>query len=358
MRKALNFLLVLFASLCCSHMVAASDGIASDKEVVEAMLDNIHENGFNKCVGGLYINWNSQGVNYNGTASPDRDPCERHDPLTDLRYLTNLWRYKFLYKSNRYDSDIAEFTPVILSEFDNPKHINPRGWVYNELVTLAKLSSDSRYADAASAMLDAYYKDLAHKSRVDWTLEQASALIQSGNRQYASVGRARIAEIFSGSFDKSRNLFIWDNSTDKDAATIKTSQQLDLAIALARAGLTDEAREVFSGLSIFWDAANGGYYEGGDVVDGKLELKTKKTGGRMSNALILAHLLQDEASVSSFRQVILKDVYLPSFKGVVYEQRPDWSLYKIHGVTEDWVTSEAMGITVEALLEVNLAGNR
>ncbi len=259
-RDKKTFCIVLLFSIALLNTVEAAlndTSEASNKEIapmiIKTMLDNIHANGFNDCVHGLYINWDASGVNYNGTGVPDVNRCLWHDRLTDLRYLANLWRHKVIFKSNLYEADINKFTPVVLKEFQN---VDPRGWIYNEFKDMAKLSGDIRYRTEMARILSNYAKAPSHPDRIDWVIEQGSALIQSGNHEYEVVGRNRIKKALSTYFSDRYNLVLWKTTE------VKTSQQFDIAIALARAGYISEAQKLLTGIQPLWDRKYGGYYEG------------------------------------------------------------------------------------------------
>ena len=52
--------------------------------------------------------------------------------------------------------------------------------------------------------------------------------------------------------------------------------------------------------------------------------------------------------------VVTTKAYSPAGHGILYEQAADWSLLPLKsGGFEDWVTSEAMGIALEALQQRN-----
>ena len=51
--------------------------------------------------------------------------------------------------------------------------------------------------------------------------------------------------------------------------------------------------------------------------------------------------------------IALEKAYSPSGRGYVYLQAPNWSLLTAkQGGKRDWVTTEAMGIALEALLSL------
>lgn len=179
------------------------------KSVVVSILDNIKQNGFNSDssinngLGGLWINWrygtDPLQTNFAGSGNPDKSSITppRHDPLTDIRYLHNLWLYKSQNPSDtRYDSEIAKYTPIIKTEFANAH--DERGWLYDEeFIDLYALSGDSFYKDQALNLVTSYanaidpnvgimYKKSTNHTqgfyRVDLVLESGLALIQAGTQ--------------------------------------------------------------------------------------------------------------------------------------------------------------------------------
>lgn len=169
-----------------------------------SILDNIKANGFNSNpninhgLGGLFINWRHGTVplqtNVNGTGEPD-DPSTdlRSDPLTDMRYIHNLWSYKHQNPSDkRYDSEIARYTPIVKAEFANSH--NERGWLFDEFMAIYNLSKDAFYKDTAYSLAKSYAdafnlkvgsiykKNSSHPNgfyRADEVLEAGCALMQA-----------------------------------------------------------------------------------------------------------------------------------------------------------------------------------
>src|SRR5882724_5448243 len=131
------------------------------------IMNNIKAHGFhadpgiNNGMGGLYINWrygsNPLQVNVNGTGETDETSGAtlRHDDLTDLRYLHNLWSYKIENPGDTsFDSDMNRYTPIIKHEFE--KTHNERGWIYDILIDIYTLSHDTFYKEAAMSLARSY----------------------------------------------------------------------------------------------------------------------------------------------------------------------------------------------------------
>jgi hypothetical protein len=318
------------------------------------MLVNEEEHGWDTCTNGLYINWNEvNGAtvgNWNGTGQPDPSGCTRHeDRMTTLRFLDGLLLYRADTGSTEFDSEIDTVQAHVLTLFttDNP---DPRGWAYDTMVQIATQSGDPHFTAIADAMLRRYATQPADSSRPDWQIEEASALVQSGVPAYVAQGTTELNNYWTTDFLPSVGLV---NEPDG----IVTADQGDMAIALARAGFTSQAEQVLGGIQgHLWDATNGGFGEGADYSDGSLTVKMKKTGGRMMNIMELGKVLGNTTLVTTMDTLFQQHIYQASpdgYAGVLYEQQPDWSLYTLGGTTENWVTSEAMGITDIALLSPN-----
>lgn len=173
-------------------------------DIEVSMLDNIKANGFdrnpsiNNGMGGLFINWRygtrPLQTNVNGTGEPDATSMyPRHDPLTDIRYLHNLWSYKRQNSADtRYDNEIARYTPIIKAEFAHSR--NERGWLFDEFMAVYNLSNDTFYKDTAYSLAKSYAnafdpkvgsiykKHSVHPNgsyRVDNVLEAGCALVQA-----------------------------------------------------------------------------------------------------------------------------------------------------------------------------------
>ena len=318
------------------------------------MLVNEEEHGWDACYHGLFINWadvNGTTVgNWNGTGHPDPSPCTRHeDRMTTLRFLDSLLLYEADTGSTEFDGEINRIEPHVLTLFTTA-NADPRGWAYDTVVQIATLSGNPRFTAIADAMLKRYASTPADSSRPDWQIEEASALVQSRVPSYVALGSAELNRYWKA-YDL-HGLGLVDEPNG-----IVTTDQGDVAIALARASLTTEAHQVLSGSEAhLWDPVNGGFAEGATYSNGSLSLKAKKTGGRAMNMLELGRILDDRSLVSTMDSIFHQHIYQSSpvgYQGVLYEQQPDWAPYTLGGTKESWVTSEAMGIATIALLSPN-----
>lgn len=119
--------------------------------------------------GGIWINWrtgsNPLTTNWNGIpayecqVSNGVPTCTsyppREDALTDLRYLHILELYKHQHPTDtQFDSQISREIPIVKYEWAGTT--NQRGWVYDELIDLHRLTGDSWYTTQANSLVNAY----------------------------------------------------------------------------------------------------------------------------------------------------------------------------------------------------------
>ncbi|HKD74353.1 MAG TPA: hypothetical protein VKB76_02615, partial [Ktedonobacterales bacterium] len=155
--------------LALSLIVAACDTAAATNPppvgngaadaVIVALLQNIKANGFdhnssiNGGLGGLWINWrygtSPLQVNFQSSGQIDGTSVTppRHDPLTDLRYLHNLWLYKAQHPGDKqFDGEIARYSTIVKHEYTPDSRglvSDDHGWAYDELIAIADLSHDA-----------------------------------------------------------------------------------------------------------------------------------------------------------------------------------------------------------------------
>jgi hypothetical protein len=236
----LILLLALSLAVAACDTVAAtnppSGGDSSSDAVIVAMLQNIKANGFdhnsgiNGGMGGLWINWrygtSPLQVNFQSSGQIDGSSVNspRHDPLTDLRYLHNLWLYKTQHPGDKqFDGEIARYSAIVKHEYapDSQGLVHDdHGWVYDELIAIADLSRDAAYQQAAFGMA-AYYATTLYDARVgtiyktesdhpnghyrvDLALEAGCALIQAGtldnHPDWVADGRKTVAFVYSHAY--------------------------------------------------------------------------------------------------------------------------------------------------------------
>ncbi len=394
------------------------------------MLDNIKQNGFNSQApgGGLWVNWrygtDPLQANINGSGIPGGLGAG-HDPLTDIRYLHNLWLYTSQNPGDtRYKSEIAKFTPIVKAEFAGTT--DQRGWLFDEeFLDLYNLSHDTFYRDTAIGMAVGfanainpsvgifYKKNSLHPQgyyRPSDVLEAACALIQAGtlfnhptwvqqgqtmlNFLYAHAyiptyhtfadqmdqvltpdGTVNPAEVFYGGtfrdYTVRGNIMRTGGSSQMIISLLHTYQVTHNKDYLNKAeGLLDPLSLPGNSLGM-WDSTNLGYFEAvtfkGTTPQqpGSITVATgKKEAGRQMLMLWAFHLANQfthnkyQEMENLMLTVALSKVYYAQGHGVVYEIRSDWTLLRYPDHTlEDAVTTEAMGIELEALFSLQENGH-
>ncbi|GCE10201.1 hypothetical protein [Tengunoibacter tsumagoiensis] len=187
------------------------------------LLNNIKQFGvnsdphLNNGLGGLWVNWRYGSsplqTNINGTGQTDgaEGISLRHDDLTDLRYLHNLWSYKHAYPhETTFDKELNRFTKIIRQEFTGTE--NERGWIYNVFMNLYTLSHDQFYLDTALNLIQGYAEHFQSQVgmifkinakhphgtyRVDYAIEQACDLIEAGTQFHQSEWVAKGYSVLS-----------------------------------------------------------------------------------------------------------------------------------------------------------------
>lgn len=354
-------------------------------------------------------------VNVAGGGQPDPPGTHRHDPLIELRYLDDLWVRKSLHPDDATTTaEIARYTPIVQSEFAQPG--DKRGWTYDLLMDLARTSGDPFYRQSAQflatyadsklfhADIGAIYAvDATHPTgfyRTDEAIDTACALIQAGtdfnHPEWAADGKRALDFAYSHAFLASDSTFLMVMQNVTTASTAQTvaryryrNENIDggvarlgeigtMALSLLHAAkasgdptLLAKARQVLDPLTAsantlgLWDATNGGYFSGikfpgstqADPGVPTVE-RDYKESGRQTLMLQAFHLADSFPEVNgaylpmeqSFTQLIDTKIFYKPGQGVLYQMAPDWQPYRPNWT---WVTSEAMDVTLEALLSLN-----
>jgi hypothetical protein len=200
-----------------------------DKATLD-MLNNMKQNGYNSDaslnngLGGLYINWRygtnplQTDVNGSGETDATSGATLRHDPLTEARYIHNLWLYKSQHPNDSsFDSEIARYGQIVKQEFAGSH--SEDGWLYDLFMDTYALSHDSAYQDIAKGLAEGYEKAFKPQVgviykvnnaapngtyRVDLVLESGCALVQAGtqlnNSQWVQDGTTIINFVYDHSY--------------------------------------------------------------------------------------------------------------------------------------------------------------
>jgi hypothetical protein len=314
-------------------------------------------------------------------------------------------------------AEIERFTRIVKHELAEPK--NERGWVYDLVIDLYRLSGDVFYRDAAHGLAEnlaaKLYKPelgtvckikkkhgvITSSYRVDHAVEIGCALVQAGpvfrEPDWTQKGKkviefayenaylpqyrtfpSELDEVVLADGKLSQNLrFRREKSNEGGAAKPAALGQIALALLHANIVSGDPsylrhavdlvipltARENALGL---WDPVHGGYWDktvfsGTHVRQaGTAKVRQGDKEGARQLHLLQAFAVANRLTGGRFQemedtllQIALEKAYVPAKHGIVYLQAPDWSLLTAkQGGPRDWVTTEAMGIGLEALLSL------
>lgn len=439
----LSVLLLLFLLIAaCGSNVSGKMSSTSDvpsgastaaNAMILAMLDNLKTNGWdgnpniNNGLGGLWINWrygtSPLQVNLNGTGQVDGSSVSppRHDILTDLRYLHNLLLYKHQNPNDtQFDGEISKYSAIVKMEYRNSA--NERGWVFDELLDIWRLSQDAgfqqeaqqlaqNYADALSksAAPIVYKTTNAHPNgyyRVDLELENGAMLIQAGTlfgqAAWVTQGQQTVQFIFTHAYIPAYHTLTFemddvlnsDGTINSDETIYRdTYQHTRVDGSIVRVGSTalevlsllhayvathdatwlQHAQDLLSPLTStnnllgLWDAQNSGYFTAATFPGNDIQHPgtpkvptTNKEAGRqlqMLEAFRVADSLTNNAYLgmqTAMTQVLETKAYYAPGHGILYQVTANWAPAPLkNGIAQDWVTTEAMGIALEALFALS-----
>jgi hypothetical protein len=354
--------------------------------------------------GGLYINWKGTWSGAPATAPANTDIQEsgltdrqagsvpRHDPLTDLTYLVNLYAYQAINPGDReFAPDVARMEPIVAQEYANAGYY--RCWVYFQLRDLGELQPaqgwDAMAARFAASVYQHYYDfragtitDQRHGGvyRADYAAECGAMLIDAGQRAHVTAwvnaGNSTLAHLMQRALNPETHLFPLQMQLgpDQDTAvqarlTIGEEAQL-LNSFLDAYDLTGNTHyldavvqavnSLYSPAIGMWDQINGGFFFSVNADGQSLNGSYKET--RQAWMLpLLAHLARIEGGGAwagreqEMLTVVRDKLWQPGIRGYPYRESVSYAIYQSHNgpgrthVTEDWVTSEAMGIAGESL---------
>lgn len=354
--------------------------------------------------GGLFINWRGawQGnqataaanTNIGGSGLSDQQSggTSRHDPLTDLVYLVNLYSYEAIYPDDReFAADAARMEPIVKDEYSNEGYY--RCWVYFQLRDLAALRPSQGWDDIAGHFAAGVYRhyydsqagvigDPRHNGayRPDFAAECGAMLIDIGNRQrnaaWTQAGISTLGDLLSRAQNPTTHLFpeqlqpgpARDTVTHPKLTVGGEAQLFDAFLtAYDLTGNKSYLDAVIAGVdSLYspaiglWDSVDGGFFSSVNADGTSLDDHYKQT--RQAWMLVLlAHLSRIQAGGQWARKekemltVVRDRLWQPSINGYPYRETPGFLIYHSSegpghsAVVENWVTSEAMGIACQSL---------
>jgi hypothetical protein len=307
-------------------------------------------------LGGMWINWRYGAspleVNFNGSGKPDGPDIDppRHDPLTDFRYLHNLlsWKHQHL-RQTQFDGELTRYTAIVKHEFANSH--DQRGWLYDELMDMWRLSDDGFYRDTAHGLAANFAKEIDSKTgaifktsgtnprgyyRVDNVLEAGCALVMAGkqfnNPEWTTQGNRLVQFVYNHAWLHDSHIFLnmmdevqlpdgTANPNEKiyrepfrnyevDGGIIRFGNIGQEALSLLHAYIVtsdkiylDRANDLLGPLTVkenllgLWDKKNGGYFNGVEFEGPSFEnpgkprlMDEKKESGRQFHMLQAVHV--------------------------------------------------------------------
>ncbi|GCF10982.1 hypothetical protein [Dictyobacter arantiisoli] len=359
------------------------------------------------------INWRKSDpaqVNCGPEHCDQRGHSTRQDSANDLRLLENMYWYRARHPGDTsLDTFIARILPTVQRGWGHT--ILNKGWVYFELLRMRDYSGAIAYWNQTlQGWATSEYQHLDHTLgiqhgridtsagavkaplqdgyRVDHALETGLALVDAGTRfqhpEWITAGKRDVAEVIKQAYNPQYHLFgriylIHDRRfganrlMDTQARMGETGQEIE---ALMRTGAYTHtnaylslAKDMLDGLehSPLRDPVNGGFYfkiflgpymgEKAGFVD-----KTIKEA-RQLHVLIAVHLANQVfhqrwlGLEQDLIHVATQRLFLPApVPGFTYRIQLNGQLYPCPSCVaphvEDWVTSEADNIALEAMQTV------
>ena len=376
---------------------------------VADILESMDLHGFNPAApppktstlsGGVFINWRGSwdgdlstasentNIQTSGLSDEQAGADPRHDPVTDLLYLRALLAYAAAHPADHsFDGDRGRIEPIVRAEFSG--YTFYRGWLYFEFRDLDRLEPGRGWDAIAHAFASAVYShfydqgagtiiDKSHGTyRTDWSVEAGAMLLDAGRRygqpSWSSAGRSTIDHVLANARDPHTHLFPLVMTARSGGDTVQQGQlklgsEAQLLDALLTAyeitgdgaelhAVQDAVNELYAPALGLWDSKHGGFFFSVQA-DGSLLQSGYKESRQAWMLPLLEHLDRLDrghwtSRADEMLAVVRDSLWQPAVHGYVYRLRPDFTLYQNHNggitVTEDFVTTEAMGIAAQAL---------
>jgi len=371
------------------------------------ILADMHTHAFNPAApptktstlqGGLFINWHggwngdlaSAGANTNIQSSGQSDDTTgaspRHDPVTDLMYMRNLAAFQVDRPGDHsFDADAARIDPIVRAEFGGYSYY--RSWIYFQLRDLDRFQPGTGWDQIAHHFVEAVYRgfydsgagavrDRSHDYyRTDFATQSAAAFADAGARygepQLTAAARSTVADLLRHAEDPTTHLFPLSvhNDGSVNQAQLKVGEETQTLDALLTvydrlqqpevlSAVRQAVEELYSPQLGLHDTTNGGFLFSVNADGSGLRTDYKETRQAWMLAL-LRHLDADAGGqaqrVADMTTVVTDRLWQGALHGYVYRTTPTFGLFVNHSgpghtsVTEDFVTSEAMGIAGNVL---------
>lgn len=378
--------------------------------VTTQVLTNMHLHAWNpqattrgSVTGGLFINWKmSDPANTNNVRpGSDGDAQHNHDPQVDLLYLTALAEYQQLHpQDHTYDADLSRIMPLIQAEFQN--YNLPKGWIYFYLLRDGLMLHNTSLVDDAHTAASNFYTrwydptlgvvyNRNHTQgdyETDHTIDCGAALIDAGMRwkqsDWVAAGEKTLEHTIAVALDPTYHLFYNSMLATQDGHDsvqnyqAKPSTQGEAIDSLLTAytlthnqqyvAVAGQVLQSLFGSSGLWDKTHSGFFFALDMSKGKLLTDYKETRSQSLTLIGLHHYNQvvmqgakGEVLSSQEQQLttaLTDDFYQRTYHGYFYRMTPDFQVYVSRpgaGIgVEDYVTTEAMGSSLDALQQTEI----
>jgi hypothetical protein len=353
--------------------------------------------------GGLFINWQGSwrgdlataaantNILGNGLSDQQAHSAPRHDPLTDLTYLVNLYAYQAIDPRDReFALDVTRMEPIVKQEYASVGYY--RCWVYFQLRDLGQMRPgqgwDAIAAGFAASVYQHFYDsqagtiaDSRHGGayRTDYAAECGAMLIDAGQRKpdaaWIRAGTSTLAHLMRRAQNPRTHLFPLQLKLGRTQdmtvqAQLKTGAEAQLLNSFLDAydltgnkgyldAVVQAVDSLYSPAVRLWDQARDGFFFSVDADGGDLNTHYKES--RQAWMLpLLQHLARIEGAGWAGKEeqmltVVRDRLWQPSIHGYPYRESPGFAIYLSNNgpgrsrVIENWVSSEAMGIACESL---------
>jgi hypothetical protein len=354
--------------------------------------------------GGLFINWRGSwsgdsatatantNIQESGLTDQEAGSSSRHDPQTDLTYLVNLYAFQAIYpQDGQFAADAARMEPVVKQEWDTGSYY--RCWVYFQFRDLDQLRPGQGWAAIADRFAAGVYQyyynsqagaiaDPRHDGiyRTDFAAECGAMLIDAGYREhnaaFISAGNSALAHLLRRAQNPQTHLFplqlrLGPGRDTVVQAQVTVGEEAQLLSSFLDAydltknksylnAVVQAADSMYSPAIGLWDTVHGGFFFSVDADGSDLDAHYKESRQAWMLPLLAQLARIEHGGVWAGREqqmltVVRGMLWQPSIDGYAYRVTPSFDIYQStdgpgHSrVTEDWVTSEAMGIACEAL---------